>query len=174
MTRKIKKGKRKRLPIKKLKNNMAKIDPNLLRRLRESTGAPIMRVKKVLEDVGGDEKKAQDILKKEGFEKMEKRLDRVTAQGLIESYVHHTGKVVSVVELLCETDFVARNEMFKKLAHDLALQLASSPAEKVESFLKQDYIKDPSLKVADLVKDVITKTGENIKVGRIYRLEIGK
>src|SRR3989304_5506955 len=95
-----------------------------IRKLREETGAPVIRVKKVLEEVGGDAKKAFKILQKEGFEKASKREGRETSQGLIETYVHHSGKVASVVELLCETDFVARNELFKALAHYLALQVA--------------------------------------------------
>jgi len=153
---------------------MGKIDADKIRKLRETTGAPVMRAKKVLEEYKGDMKKAEKILKKEGFEKMAKRTGRATSQGLIESYVHHSGKVASVVELLCETDFVARNELFKKLAHNLALQLASMGAKSEKDLLKQDFIKDPSKKVGDLVKEVIVKTGENVKVGRIHRIELGK
>ena len=83
--------------------------------MREQTGAPVIRVKKVLEEVKGKEKKAFEILQKEGFEKADKRKDRATSQGLIETYVHHSGKVASLVELFCETDFVARNELFHEL-----------------------------------------------------------
>lgn len=153
---------------------MLKITANQIRKLRDATGAPVMRVKKVLEEFKGDENKAEKVLKKEGFEKAGKRAGRETSQGIIETYVHHSGKVASVVELLCETDFVARNELFKELAHDLALQLASTDAKNAEAFKKQDFIKDPSKKILDLVKDVIAKTGENIKIGRIYRIELGK
>jgi elongation factor Ts len=153
---------------------MAKIDTQLISKLREATGAPVMRVKKVLEQFDGDEKKAEKLLKKEGFEKAAKRADRETSQGLIEAYVHHSGKVASMVEILCETDFVARNELFKTLAHDLALQAASVEAKNVEDFKKQDFIKDPSKKVSDLVNEVISKTGENVRIGRIFRVELGK
>jgi len=153
---------------------MGKISLDLIRKLKEATGAPVIRVKKVLEEVGGNEKKAFEILQKEGFEKAAKREGRETSQGIIETYVHHSGKIASMVELFCETDFVARNELFKNLAHDLALQLASMGAKDVTEFSNQEFIKDPAKKVGDLVKEVIAKTGENVRVGRIYRVELGK
>lgn len=166
---------------------MAKVKADKIRKLRKKTGAPIMRVKEVLEEVLEDlpadatrqalqagEKKAEEILKKEGFEKASKRKGRETAAGLIEVYQHHSGKVASVVELLCETDFVARNELFKKLAHNLALQVASMNPEDAEELKSQEFIKDPDKKVGDLVKEVIAKTGENIKIGRITRIELGE
>ncbi len=153
---------------------MAKVTVDQIRKLRDATGAPIMRAKKVLVEQKGNEKKAKEILLKEGFEKMEKRKDRTTSQGLIQTYVHHSGKVASVVELLCETDFVAKNKLFKTLAHDLALQVASMEVKEAKDLEKQDFIKDPKKKIADLVKEVTVKTGENIKIGRIYRIELGK
>ena len=151
-----------------------KITADQIRKLKEETGAPVMRAKKVLEEFGGDMKKATELLRKEGFEKVEKRAGRATSQGIIETYVHHSGKIASLVELLCETDFVARNELFRELAHNLALQVASIEAKDADDLLKQDYIKDPSKKIEELVKNVIAKTGENIKVGRVIRVELGK
>ena len=151
-----------------------KIDVNLIRKLKEETGAPVIRVKKVLEELEGDEQKAFEILREEGFEKASKREGRETSQGLVESYIHHSGKVASVVELFCETDFVARNELFRELAHNLALQVASMGAKDSEELLKQEYIKDPTKKVGDLVKEVVAKTGENVRVGRAFRIELGK
>lgn len=162
---------------------MGRLNVKLIKKLRGETGAPVMRVKKVLEELNSNkqsltsdeiEEKATKILKKEGFEKAAKRAGRETLQGVIETYIHHSGKIASVVELLCETDFVARNDLFKKLAHDLALQLASMNAKDAKELAKQDFIKDPSKKVEDLVKDVIAKTGENIRIGRVYRIELGK
>jgi len=152
---------------------MKKISLDLIRKLKEETGAPVIRVKKVLEEVGGDEKKAFGILQKEGFEKAAKKEGRETSQGLIETYIHHSGKVAALVELFCETDFVARNELFKNLAHDLALQVASMGANSAEDLSSQEFIKDPTKKISDLVKEVIAKTGENVRVGRIYRVELG-
>ena len=153
---------------------MTKIGVDQIRKLREKTGAPVVRAKKVLEEVKGDEKKAEKILKKEGFEKAAKRSGRATKQGVIATYNHHNQKVVAVVELFCETDFVARNDLFKELAHDLAMQAASMKAEDAKELEKQDYIKDPSKKVSELVKDVIAKTGENIRIGRVIRVELGE
>ncbi len=153
---------------------MGKISIAKIKKLREATGAPMMRVKKVLEKYKGNEKKALIVLKKEGFEKASKRQSRATSQGLIEAYVHHSGKVASVVEVLCETDFVARNKLFKELAHNLALQVASLGAKDAKQLMKQDYIKDPSKKVSELIKEVIAKTGENVKIGRIFKIELGK
>lgn len=153
---------------------MSKLNIELIKKLREETGAPVIRAKKVLEEVGGNEKKAREILQKEGFEKAAKREGRETSQGLIEAYVHHSGKVASVVELLCETDFVARNELFKSLAHNLALQVASIETKDTKELMEQEFIKEPGKKISDLVKAVIAKTGENIRIGRIYRIELGK
>jgi len=148
---------------------MGKIDINLIKKLREETGVAIVRIRDVLEEVGGDEKKALEILKKEALEKVEKRGERETSQGKIFAYVHHTGKVASLVELLCETDFVARNELFESLGRNLAMQVASMGEENLET---QAFIKDPSKTVSDLIKEVIAKTGENIKLGKVVRLEI--
>lgn len=150
---------------------MSNIDAALIKKIREETGAGVMRVKNVLEEVKGDEKKALEILKKEGLEKVAKREDRVTGQGKIFAYSHHSNKIVSVIELFSETDFVAKNELFEQLGKDIALQVASMGEEGIES---QDFIKDPSKKITDLIKEVIAKTGENIKLGRVVRIELGK
>ena len=152
---------------------MAGIDFELIKKLREETGAPVIRVKQVLEEEKGDEKKALKILKKEGFEKAAKRSDRETGQGIISTYVHHNGKVAALVELLCETDFVAKNEVFRELGDNLAQQIAAMNPKDVSDLRNQDYIRDPSQTISDLVKAVIAKTGENIKVGRFYRVELG-
>ncbi len=153
---------------------MKKITADQIRSLRERTGAPVLRVKKVLEEFKGDEKKALSVLRKEGFEKAAKRADRETGQGKLFTYAHHTGKVVAVIELLCETDFVARNELFETLGKNIAMQTASMNPKNVSALEKAEFIKDPSIKISDLVKEVIAKTGENIRIGRIYRVELGK
>lgn len=153
---------------------MIKASADQIRALKDETGSPVIRAKKVLEEVGGDMKKAAEILKKEGFEKAAKREGRETSQGVVETYVHHSGKVASVVEVFCETDFVARNELFRNLAHDLALQVASMGAKYADELSGQEFIKDPTKKVGDLVKEVIAKTGENVRIGRVFRVELGK
>ena len=150
---------------------MSKINAELIKKLREETGAGVMRVKNVLEEVKGDEKKALEILKKEGFEKVAKREDRETKQGKVFTYTHHTGKVGVLVELFSETDFVARNELFESLGKDIELQVASMGEKDIE---KQEFIKDPTKTISDLIKEVIAKTGENIKLGRVVRVELGK
>lgn len=150
---------------------MGKIDIAQIKRLREETGVAIIRIREVLEEVKGDEKKALTILKKEGLEKAEKREGRETGQGKIFVYAHHTGKVVGIVELLCETDFVAKNELFENLGKELAMQVASMGDEDFEN---QDYIKDGAKKVKELIKELIAKTGENVKLGRVQKLELGK
>ena len=150
---------------------MNKIPLDRVKKLREETGAPIIRVKKVLEEFEGNEKKAFEVLQKEGFEKAAKRSVRQTSQGKVFSYSHHTGKIVSVVELYCETDFVARNSLFEELGKDIAMQTASMGEKDIE---KQEFIKDPSKKISDLIKAVIAKTGENIRLGKVLRVELGK
>lgn len=150
---------------------MAKIDMNQIKKLREETGAGVMRVKQVLDEVKGDEKKAIQILKKEGFEKMAKRKDRETKQGQIFTYAHHTGKVGVLVELFAETDFVVKNDLFQNLGKDIALQVASMGDKDIE---KQEFIKDPSKKMGDLIKEVVIKTGENVRLGRVVRYELGE
>ena len=153
---------------------MKKILASQIKNLRDKTGAPIVRVKDVLVKYKGDEEKAEKILRKEGYEEAEKKAKRATSQGLIEAYVHHSGKVASLVEVLCETDFVARNKIFQELAHNLALQVASMEAKDAKELEKQDFIKDPSKKVNELVKEAIAKTGENIRIGKVYRVELGQ
>lgn len=150
------------------------IKADQIKKLRDATGAPMLRVKNVLDEVKGNEKKALEILKKEGFEKVAKREGRATGQGKVFSYVHHSGKIAVLVELLSETDFVAKNALFEELGKALALQIASMDPKDVKELESQDFIKDPSKKISDLVKEVIAKTGENVKIGKFVRIEVGK
>lgn len=145
-----------------------------IKSLREKTGAGIMESRRALEESNDDEKKALEILKQKGLEVAAKKQERETKQGLLETYSHAGGKVVSVVELLCETDFVSRNEEFKKLAHELAMQVAAMNPKSVEELLQQEYIRDTSKKVDNLLKDAIAKIRENIKIGRIARYSLGE
>lgn len=152
---------------------MVKITAQLIREVREETGAPMLRAKKVLEEVSADRKKAIEILKKEGFEKTAKRAERTTGSGIVAAYTHHTRKVASLVELQCETDFVAKNELFAALANDVAMQVASMDPKDEKELLAQSFIKDTSKTIEDLVKEVISKTGENVRVGKFTRVEVG-
>jgi elongation factor Ts len=144
----------------------------LVKKIRVETGLGIMEIKAALEEAGGDEKKAKEILKAKGYEKAEKRAERETHQGRVATYTHSTGKIGVMVELLCETDFVAKNEDFLAVTKDLCLQVAAMNPENVELLLEQEFIKDPSIKIKDMVTALNAKFGENIKIGRIIRFEI--
>ncbi len=140
-------------------------------KLREITSAGVMECKKALEDAGGDFDKAMAIIYERGITKAEKKGERATGAGLLESYIHNE-RVGVLVELRCETDFVARNPMFKELAHNLAMHIAAmNPVDK-EDLLKQNYVKDDSLTIESFIKSVIAKIGENIKVEKFCRYEI--
>lgn len=151
---------------------MTKISIEQIKELRELTGAGVLECQKALAVAGGDQKKALEILRQKGAEVAEKKKERVTTNGLIECYVHAGGKIASMVELLCETDFVARNEEFKNLAHELAMQVAAMNPKNIKELLKQEYIRDPSKKVGDLVNELIGKIKENIKINRFVRFEL--
>lgn len=140
--------------------------------LREEMGLGIMEIKAALEKAEGDEKKAKEILKEQGYKKAEKRAEKEVHQGRVATYTHATGKVGAMVELLCETDFVAKNEEFMAVARDICLQVAAMNPEKAEELLEQDFIKDPVSKIKDLITALTAKFGENVKLGRFVRFEI--
>jgi elongation factor Ts len=160
-----------------------------IKELREKSGAGIMDCRGALAECQGDMEKAADLLKQRGVAKAAKKAERVTAHGLIETYVHTGGRVAAMVELNCETDFVARTEEFKKLAHEIAMQVAAMnptfvlaeqippgtivPEGEVICLMEQSFIKDPSKTIKDLVVEVIARTGENIRIGRFARFEVG-
>jgi elongation factor Ts len=160
-----------------------------IKNLREECGAGIMDCKNALKEANGDKAKAMEILNKLGFKKAEKSADRVTKQGLVISYIHGGGRIGALVEINCETDFVARTNEFQELAHNIAMQVAAMepkylsqkecPAGEVVDFaavclLMQPYIKDPTKTIQDIVTELIAKTGENIVVSRFIRFELGK
>ncbi len=144
-----------------------------LKKLRTETSASIGDVRQALEESDGDLAKARDWLRKKGFERAEKKGERTTEQGLVEAYIHSNGKIGVLVELLCETDFVARTDEFKTLAKEIAMQVAAMNPQNVEELLTQDYIRDGSKTIDNLVKETIAKLGENIQLKRFSRLEIG-
>ncbi len=151
---------------------MANIDLKLLKKLRDETSASIADCRIALDESNGDYDKALEWLKKRSAEKAEKKAGRETGEGIIESYIHQNSKVGVLVKLLCETDFVARTDDFKKLAHEIALQVAAMNPESVEKLLKQEFIKDPSLTIEALIKQTVGKLGENISLKDFKRLEI--
>ena len=127
---------------------------------------------RALEETKGNAKTAEELLKKWGIEKSEKKADRETKAGMINSYIHG-GKVGVLLELLCETDFVARTDDFKNLSHELCLQIASMNPRDVKTLLSQEYIRDPKTKIEYLVKQTIGKLGENIIISRFTRYQLG-
>lgn len=134
-----------------------------IKKLRAETGAGVADCRQALEETG-DYKAAKEWLRKKGIEKAAKKAEREVKAGMVFSYVHHTGRLGSMVALACETDFVAKTDDFQKLGKELALQVASTQPESVEALLEQEYIRDSSKKISDLVKEVIGKLGENILV----------
>ena len=148
------------------------IDIKLIKQLREETQVSIADCTKALTEAKGDYEIAIQLLKKRGIERAEKKSDRTTGQGLVEAYIHQNGKVGVLLEILCETDFVARTEDFKKLAHEVAMQIAAMNPSGVSALLKQDYIRDGSVNIETLIKQTIGKLGENIVVKQFTRFEI--
>lgn len=146
------------------------MDIENIKKLKEETGAGVLDAKKALEEHKGDYEKAKKDLMDKGLVKAEKKSDRETKDGLIYSYIHAGGKIGSMVQVACETDFVAKTDDFKNLCHAVALQVATGEYGNVEELLKDEYIKDPSKTVQELVKETIAKLGENIEVREFCRL----
>ena len=144
-----------------------------IKKLREETGAGVMDCKKALEEAKGDYQKAIELVKARGLAKAEKKADRETKEGYLASYVHATGKIGALVEVLCETDFVARNDELRQVGKDIAMQVVAMNPEDVKALLAQEFIKDPSTTIENLVKSLSGKLGEKIEVKRFSRLEVG-
>lgn len=145
-----------------------------IKKLREQTGAGVMDAKKALEESNGDFDKAVAWVKQKGLDRAEKKQDRETKEGYVASYVHITGKIAALVEIMCETDFVARNEEFRAMAQNVAMQVASMSPESVDELLKQEFIKDPSTTIEEMVKGLSGKIGEKFVVSRFVRYQVGE
>ena len=165
-----------------------KISVEMVKELRDQSGAGIMQCRKALIEAKGDIVAALQILKQQSLILAEKKAKRSAVQGLIEAYVHAGGRIGAMVEVNCETDFVARTDEFKELAHHLAMQVAAmtprfiSREEVAEGsdiepqtacLLLQPYIKNPDRTVQEIIAETIAKVGENIKVSRFARFELG-
>jgi len=157
-----------------------------IKELREKTGLGIMDCKKALAECNGNLQSALEKLKAKGVALAEKKAERTLAAGLVEAYVHAGGRVAAIVEVNCETDFVARTPEFKALAHDIAMQVAAmdpkcvTPQEVAEGknpqevcLLSQPFIKDPKKTIQDLIVELVAKVRENIGVRRFCRFELG-
>lgn len=195
------------------------ITPDMVKELRQRTGSGIMDCKKALQDADGDIEKAIDLLRERGLSAAAKKAGRIASEGLVESYIHGEGRIGVLIEVNCETDFVARNNEFKNFVHELAMQIAAANpayvrredvpdsivqkereiirmqvinegkpekiAEKIvegriEKFYKenclmeQGYIRNPDITIENLLKEMITKLGENIVIRRFTRYEVGE
>lgn len=198
---------------------MPEVSAKLVKELRDTTGAAFLDCKKTLEETKGDFEKAKEVLRIKGLAKAEKKLGRETPEGIITSYIHAGGRIGVLVEVNCETDFVARNPEFQNLAKEVAMQIAATnpkyvsrdnvPQDVVEKernilkaqvlesgkpehvagkivegrldkffeevcLLEQPSIRDPKLKVSDMIKSFISKVGENIIVRRFVRFQLGE
>lgn len=147
-------------------------DIKKLKQLREETEISFSLCKKALEESKNDISSAKKLLNKWGIAKAKDKSSRDTGAGIIFAYVHHNKKVASLVQLACETDFVSGNKDFQLLGNELAMQAASIRAETNDEFLKQEYIRDPSKKVSDLIKEAVLKFGENIRVIKFTRWNV--
>lgn len=147
-------------------------DIKKLKQLRDETEISFSLCKKALEESKNDIVAAKKLLNKWGIAKAKDKSSRDTGAGIIFSYVHHNKKVASLVQLACETDFVSGNKDFQLLGNELAMQAASIRAETNEEFLEQEYIRDPSKKVSDLIKEAVLKFGENIKLVKFVRWSV--
>jgi len=163
-----------------------KISVEAVKELRNRTNVGIADCNKALLEVGGDIEKAIEFLKKRGVAIAEEKKDVAATEGVIEAYIHHTKRIGALVELNCETDFVARTTEFKELAHDLAMQIAATSPQFLTSeemppeadpqtacLLSQPFIKEPDKTVQEIIAETIAKVGENIRVRRFARFELG-
>ena len=168
---------------------MADISVEAIKALREETSAGIMDCKNALAESNGDLQKAAEILRAKGLLTASKKSSRETSEGIIDCYIHTGGRVAAVVELNCETDFVARTTEFKDLAHNLAMQVAAMSPTYLDSesvpisenvnpeescLMEQSFIRDPSTTIRDLVNETVGKVGENIRVRRFQRFSLGE
>ena len=151
-----------------------KIDPKDIQRLREDTKAGVMDCKRALEDADGDYDRAKTLLKERGLASAAKKAGREAREGVVASYIHAGGKIGALVEVASETDFVARNPEFQKLAQELAMQVAAMRPADVDELYAQAYIRDASKTVKDLVTAVAVSTGENVSVRRFQRFALGE
>ena len=161
----------------------------LIKQLRSRTSAGVMDCKRALDESNGDLDEAEEILREQGIASAAKKSARETDQGIIETYIHSGGRIAAMVEVNCETDFVARTDEFSSLAHDIAMQVAAmapvavsrddtidseQPVPEDSCLLQQPFIKDPSKSIQDLINETVGKLGENIRVRRFQRFSLGE
>ena len=165
------------------------ISTAMIRELRDKTGAGIMDAKRALEQAEGDTAKAEELLMEKGLASAAKRSGRTATEGVVEAYIHGGGRIGAIVQVNCETDFVARTDDFKSLAKNLAMQVAAMSPQFVDRnsvpddagdvpdealLMEQDYIREPGTKISELVTRTSAATGENIIVSKFSRFELGQ
>ena len=154
---------------------MSYITVQQLKELRQRTGGGMLDCRQALEQTDGNIDHAEEIIRRQAAAEAAKRAARLTGEGRVDSYIHHDAKVGALVELNCETDFVARTEDFRTLARHVAEQVAATPAESLEteaSLLAQPWIRDPSRTIGDLVNETSARTGERVRVRRFARFRL--
>ena len=154
---------------------MSHISVQQLKELRQRTGAGMLDCRQALEHADGNMEQAVEYIRRQAAAEAAKRAARVTGQGQVGSYIHHDAKVGALVEVNCETDFVARTEDFRALVRYVAEQVAATPADVADdeaSLLEQPWIRDPSRTIGDLVNETAARTGENVRVRRFARFRI--
>lgn len=144
-----------------------------IKELREITGAGVMDAKKALEEAKGDMEKAIELIRSKGLAKAEGKSDREVKSGKVFCYTHNGGIAAAMVEVACETDFVAKTPEFETLCKEIAMQIVSMNPKDTEDLMAQPYIRDATLTIEELVKELIAKTGENIRVSRFVRFKLG-
>jgi len=143
-----------------------------IKKLREQTGAGFGDCKKAIEEASGDFDKALELLKKRAVEVAEKKSSRNIKSGVIEAYIHAEGKIGVLIKAGCETDFVAKNDDFKNIIHDIAIHIAAMNPDGEEDLFAQPFVKNPEITVKDFLQEAVIKIGENIKIEQFSRFEI--
>jgi len=144
-----------------------------IKKLREKTGAGVMDAKKALEEARGNMEKAIEFIRAKGFARAEEKSDRDVQSGKVYCYTHLGGTTAAMVEVACETDFVAKNPEFEALCKEIAMQVVSMNPKDVDELLAQPYIRDAAKTIEQLVKELVGKTGENIRIIRLARFKLG-
>jgi elongation factor Ts len=145
-----------------------------VQKLRAETGAGVMDCKRALDETDGDFGRARQLIHERGFLKAQKKSDREAKEGIVASYIHSGGRIGALVELSSETDFVARGREFQDLAREVAMQVAAMDPKDLDELLGQSYIRDASKTVGELVTGLAATTGENVRVRRFKRFQLGE
>jgi len=143
-----------------------------IKALREETGVSIMKCKQALEEAGGDMDAARELIKDLSSKAAAKKADRELGSGIVQSYIHPNNSIGVLIQLSCETDYVARNEDFIKLANDIAMHIAAMMPENKEALLEQGFVKDPETSISKLIEEAILKIGERIEITDFTRYAV--